>query len=109
MAVPTRKPSTHDCPCGCRAQIPRHRFSCYDSWQRLPVELKRAITGNYRRNPIAHARAMGEARAWLRDEPAVDTRCEFRYEDAADGEPRRCANDKADDTDHCRGHWWAEP
>ncbi|WP_165436511.1 hypothetical protein [Amycolatopsis suaedae] len=49
--------------------MPHHRYSCYASWQRLPGELKRAITANRGRDLLAHAEAMHAARRWFDDNP----------------------------------------
>lgn len=56
----------HDCPGGCGRQVPRHHFACGPCWARLPVALQRAISRAYRRDPLAHAQAMTDARKWYR-------------------------------------------
>ncbi|MFF5988161.1 hypothetical protein [Prauserella flavalba] len=96
---------THACPCGCARPVPRHKFSCFASWQRLPGAMKRAIVDNRHRNPDAHRAAMREARTWLRGE---DAQCMFWYELTNVGNSRRCTNEKADGSDHCEEHWWAD-
>lgn len=63
----------HDCPGGCGAQVPFTRFACPADWARLPHRLRRAITSNYRRRPVAHARAMTAARTWFATQNAADT------------------------------------
>jgi hypothetical protein len=52
----------HDCPGGCGAKVERHLFACRGCWARLPIELRRWITGAYRRRAHGdHIRAMAEA------------------------------------------------
>jgi hypothetical protein len=66
---PTPKLPTHDCPGGCGAQVPHHRFACPGCWGRLPRDLARAITGNFRRDFAAHVAAMTDARRWYGKHP----------------------------------------
>lgn len=40
------------------------RVACRADWFRLPAELRRAISGNYRLDPLAHIEAMTEAAEW---------------------------------------------
>ncbi|MPZ66206.1 MAG: hypothetical protein GEU83_12055 [Pseudonocardiaceae bacterium] len=58
--------STHECPGGCGRAVEHHRFACRGCWFALPVTLRRAITDTYRRDRIAHARAMVDAYDWYR-------------------------------------------
>ena len=61
---------THDCPGRCGAEVPNHRYACLACWRRLPAELRNAINVGYAnraREPFIHIRAMGDARAWYRD------------------------------------------
>lgn len=60
---------THACPGGCGAQVPRHLFACRDDWYRLPADLRRPITANYRRDLVNHRKAMADAHRWYRENP----------------------------------------
>jgi len=55
---------THACPGKCGAQVARHRLACPADWARLPYDLQRAVTANYRRNPSAHFAAVRDAIEW---------------------------------------------
>lgn len=62
---------TSRCP-SCRAvEVPRHRFACRPCWFRLPADLRREITANYRRNPAVHLQAIRDGLRWYRDNPMV--------------------------------------
>lgn len=58
---------THDCPCGCGAPVPRHRFACRQGWYALPARLRSRISGSYLIDPDEHAKAMAEALRWYAD------------------------------------------
>lgn len=45
--------------------------TCQPCWYRLPQDLRRPISDTYRRDPLAHGHAMGDARRWYLDHPAV--------------------------------------
>jgi hypothetical protein len=63
--------ATHECPCGCRAEIANRMFACKPGWFRLPRELRRAIwatAGRSLLNP-ARAGAVIDAISWYRDNP----------------------------------------
>jgi hypothetical protein len=62
---------THDCPGGCGRPVERHRVACRECWYRLPADLRRAITNNWKRNLDAHRLALVDAVQWYRDHPAV--------------------------------------
>lgn len=64
--------TTHECPCGCGAQIERAKLACKPGWFRLPAELRHFINSAYRsrlRSPEPHQRAIREALEWYRDNP----------------------------------------
>lgn len=60
---------THACPANCGHQVFENQFACRTDWYRLPLEIRRGITGNYRRDPAAHIEAMGDAIEWYRANP----------------------------------------
>lgn len=59
----------HDCPGGCRVQVPHHQYACKRCWGRLPSKLQVAITGTNRRDMAAHGDAMAAARRWFAEHP----------------------------------------
>lgn len=59
----------HTCPGGCGAAVPKHLFACKPCWFRLPAEMRRPIIDNFRRDDLAHIRAMGDAFDWYADNP----------------------------------------
>lgn len=59
--------TTHDCPGGCGAPVPQHKFACFTCWRRLPAPLRRAITRTYNVDHTAHSRAMVTAMHWYRE------------------------------------------
>lgn len=62
--------TTHECPApACLRRVPRQQFACRGDWFRLPLELRRVISGNYRRDPGAHVEAMAEAMEWYEQHP----------------------------------------
>jgi len=60
---------THACPGGCGRHVFTHMFACRADWYRLPLDIRRGITGNYRRDRAAHLEAMGDAMTWYRENP----------------------------------------
>lgn len=60
---------THACPGNCGAQVFTHQFACRTDWYRLPLEIRRDITSNYRRDRAAHLEAMGDAMQWYTENP----------------------------------------
>ncbi len=71
-AMRTTSSDTHDCPGGCGLQVPDRLFAEAVCWFRLPHRIRAAIVRAYRfrgREPMAHLRAMGEARTWFRNHP----------------------------------------
>ena len=63
---------THECPCGCGAQIERDKLACKRGWFRLPADLRHSINQAYRLRhsvPAAHSQVLAEALAWYRDNP----------------------------------------
>jgi len=60
---------THACPGGCGHQVLNHEFACRTDWFRLPLDIRRGITGNYRRDPNAHFAAVRDAIDWYRENP----------------------------------------
>lgn len=62
--ITSRTSVTHACPGGCGRQVPGHHFACHTDWLRLPFELRKPISANYRRDPTAHFEAMTAAMAW---------------------------------------------
>lgn len=74
-----RPSTTHACPGKCGRQVSNSMFACPRCWDRLPAELQKLITDNYRRNPAAHLAAMAAACDWYRGNrpgPSVEERCE---------------------------------
>jgi hypothetical protein len=67
--VVAERRTTHECPGGCRRQVPRHRYACRTCWYRLPGDLRTAITDTYRRDPAAHRTAMLDAGLWYLNNP----------------------------------------
>ena len=63
--------ATHNCPGGCGRQVPYHHFSCRSCWYRLPMDLRRPISGNWQRDPVAHAEAMLDAMQWYAENAGV--------------------------------------
>ena len=63
--------ATHNCPGGCGRQVPYHHFSCRSCWYRLPMDLRRPISGNWQRDPVAHAEAMLDAKQWYAENARV--------------------------------------
>ena len=64
------RPTTHVCPGGCGAQVPRHQYACQADWKRLPAGLRRTISTAYNHGPfMAHVRAMDLAGAWFMRNP----------------------------------------
>jgi len=61
--------TTHACPGQCGRQVFTHQFACRADWFRLPLDLRRAITDNYRRDRAAHLEAMSDAIEWYRANP----------------------------------------
>jgi hypothetical protein len=58
--------TTHACPGGCGVQVQLRYFACPACWYALPYELRQPISRAYQRDPVAHLRAMQEARRWYR-------------------------------------------
>lgn len=65
--------TTHTCPGGCARRVARSRFACPPCWARLPLDLKRGITGNYGRDVDAHLAAMLDAQRWYRESLLAST------------------------------------
>lgn len=63
--------ATHACPGGCGRQVPYHHFACRNCWYRLPMDLRRPISGNWHLNPDAHAEAMVDAQQWYDENAQV--------------------------------------
>ena len=63
--------ATHNCPGSCGLQVPYHPFSCRSCWYRLPMDLRRPISGNWQRDPVAHAAAMLDAKQWYAENARV--------------------------------------
>lgn len=61
----------HACPGLCGRNVLNHLYACKPCWYRLPQDLRRPISDTYRRDPLAHLHAMGDARRWYLDHPAV--------------------------------------
>lgn len=59
---------SHRCPRpGCDALVPDYRYACRGDWFALPKDIRDRIWIGYRGgDPVAHASAMSEARAWYR-------------------------------------------
>lgn len=73
----------HPCPsCGVPG-VPAHQLACKPCWFRLPQAIRDAVNGSYRAKTYAkrpntrsaavaaHRRALADAMAWYRDNPAV--------------------------------------
>lgn len=59
--------STHACPGGCGAQVPRARLACKSCWYRLPAAYRAEIRAAYGRDARAHRDAVTAALAWYRE------------------------------------------
>lgn len=55
--------TTHDCPGGCGAKVPRSKLACLDCWYLLPAGLRRRVSANRGRN----LSVVAEALRWYRD------------------------------------------
>jgi hypothetical protein len=62
---------THDCPGGCGLPVPQRQLACRSCWYRLPADLRRAITSNWKRDLDAHRLNLVDAVQWYRENPAV--------------------------------------
>lgn len=63
-------PTSHTCPGGCGAHVPRHRLACRSCWSRLPQALQRAIWQHHESGDrAAHAGAVSAAVDWYRANP----------------------------------------
>lgn len=66
---PAGPDTSHACPGGCGARVPRARLACRGCWFRLPLPLRNAIKAHYGRNRTAHLEAVAAASRWYRDNP----------------------------------------
>lgn len=68
----TSRQTTHACPGGCDAQVPRHQLACKPCWFRLPADLRNAVNGTFyhrQADPRAHRAALVAATTWYREHP----------------------------------------
>lgn len=60
--------TTHECPGGCGAAVPRHLYACKACWYLLPRHIQRRITQSYRSGSVSeHVAAMEHAADFYRE------------------------------------------